>query len=282
MDRRSPYSQPSFAVREQAPLDRYRDSLSITRFLQLFLGAHIACFVLETAQILFVRSGMGMSMFGPGTWLASYIDILAHTSMVVILCLTIALCLWMWRMRENARALGCEDVPPLALLIFGACGLLSLGTSTSVDHFDAQSVQLILSVAALLLGAYGAYTIQQFARASIAPTAWRRRAATPLLRAWLAATAVEGLVPFALMRGYLSGRSEFARYADYALAVYLAAAIVAEGLLIALAAWMGRTQQATHARLIKAGEVPPPVPDTAGGEEGEGPRIDHGNISPRH
>ncbi len=36
-------------MREQAPLERCRDPLLCTRFLRPFMGAHIACFVLEAA-----------------------------------------------------------------------------------------------------------------------------------------------------------------------------------------------------------------------------------------
>lgn len=249
MDRSSPYSQPTFAVKEDAPLGRYRDPQQVSRFLLLFLGLHIFCIALKAAAALPAWAGLETAASAVASIFMHDGYVLSMVATVIALIVPWALCAWMWRIRNNARALGCEETPPLALLIPAALGLFSLGATTRIASFDLHTSSLWVAVAVLLFAAYGAYAIQQLFRASAAPTAWKQHKASPLLRSWLVLVGMQGLAPLALMQRYLTGRYEFLAYASYAQAVYMLATLGAEGLLMALVVRMARTQRATRARL---------------------------------
>jgi hypothetical protein len=273
MDRPTPYSQPTLAVQEQAPLEHYRDPAPWTRFLQLFLGAHIACVLLSALITLPFHFGAGHAM---PVFLLDLIE--AHVRTITQATLAIgavcylALGAWLWRVRENVHALGCDHPPPLPLLLLAGLALPSLSVSLHITSFTPGSIILLLALTVILLAAYAAHAVQLLFQASAAPADWKRLATPPLLRAWLIAVTVQALGPLLLRQRYLTGRGEFGAYSNYAQVLFVLAMVAAEGLLLALAARMAQRQQATHAALRDAAGkpkpyAPAPVPEAAAATE---------------
>jgi F0F1-type ATP synthase assembly protein I len=248
MERSSPYSHPSLAAQDPPVPGRYQDPLPASRFLQLFLGLHIACLALVILTSLPSSFGLVPLPSALGMFSMRYDYGLSMVAMVASGVLPFALCAWLWRIQRNVRALGAK-APPLILLLPAGVALFGLSAGKNIASFDLRSPSLQFALVVLPLAGYGAYAIQQLVRASAAPATWRQLALPPLLSAWLAVVGIQGLVPVALKQRFLTGRYEFLAYANYAQATFMLAMLLAECLLVALITRMARTQESTRARL---------------------------------